>query len=52
VSRDRFWAGQAVWMDKSKSSELPDELYPKLNNEQIVRLAPERSRGQRVDAFD
>lgn len=27
-------------MDKSKlSDELPDELYPKLNNEQIARLA-------------
>jgi thioredoxin reductase (NADPH) len=27
-------------MDKSKfSNELPDELYPKLNNEQIARLA-------------
>ena len=29
-------------MDKSKfSNELPDELYPKLNDEQIARNAPE-----------
>jgi thioredoxin reductase (NADPH) len=30
---------EAIWMDKSKfSNGLPDELYPKLNNEQIARL--------------
>ncbi|HLG96818.1 MAG TPA: FAD-dependent oxidoreductase [Bryobacteraceae bacterium] len=38
--RRDLWAREAIWMDESKlSNELPDELYPKLNNEQIARLA-------------